>query len=81
VHQELMAAGVRAETDLRNERLSERIKDASAIKCPYILVVGEKEAGEQTVALRERGKKELTTLPLNEFIKRITEEISGRKLQ
>lgn len=77
---ELLESGVRAEADLRNERLSERIKDAASIKCPYILVVGEKEALEQTVALRERGKKELATLPLAEFISRITQEISGRKL-
>lgn len=80
VQAELTAAGVRAEADLRNERLAERIKDASGIKCPYILVVGEKEAGEQTVALRERGKKDVNTLPLKDFIKRITEEIAGRKL-
>ena len=87
VHAELAAAGpvghpaggLRVETDLRDERLSERIKDASAIKCPYILVVGEKEEKENTIALRERGKKEITTLPLAEFIKRIKEEIEQKK--
>ena len=78
IHAQLAAAGMRVETDLRDERLSERIKDASAIKCPYILVAGEKEEKENLVALRERGKRDITTLPLEEFIKRIKQEIDNK---
>jgi len=71
---ELLSSGFRAEADLRNERLSERIKDASHQKIPYILVVGGKEEKDLTVAVRERGKGNTGSSSLENFIKRVTEE-------
>jgi threonyl-tRNA synthetase len=73
-YSELLSKGIRAEIDSRDERLSERIKDASLSKCPYILVVGEKEEKEQTIALRQRAKKDITTISLDDFIKLIKQE-------
>ncbi|MEW6026568.1 MAG: threonine--tRNA ligase [Planctomycetota bacterium] len=79
IYSELLASGIRAKISGRNERLSERIKDATEQKTPYILVVGEKEQKENTVALRERGKREITTLKPDEFIKKIIGEIEQKK--
>ncbi|MFH0889101.1 MAG: threonine--tRNA ligase [Planctomycetota bacterium] len=77
---ELLSSGFRAEADLRNERLSERIKNASNQKIPYILVVGDKEEKDLTVAVRERGKGTTGSCSLESFIKRITEENISRKI-
>ena len=67
----LAAAGVRVELDDRSERLQAKIRDAQLEKIPYMLVVGDKEAAEQTVAVRSRDTKSQEVLSLNEFIKKI----------
>jgi len=67
----LAAAGVRVELDDRSERLQAKIRDAQLEKVPYMLVVGDKEVVEQTVAVRSRDTKKQEVLPLDEFIKKI----------
>src|SRR3546814_6595819 len=57
VAEKLRAAGIRAETDLRNEKINYKVREHSLAKVPNLLVVGRREADEGTVALRELGKE------------------------
>ena len=74
----LDAAGVRAETDLRNEKIGYKIREAQMQKLPYMLVVGDKEKEEGTVAVRTRGGVDLGAMPVDEFIAKITGQIKSR---
>ena len=62
------AAGLRAETDLRPDKISYKIRELSIQKLPYILVVGAKEAEAGNVAVRGRGNLDLGVMPIAEFI-------------
>jgi threonyl-tRNA synthetase len=79
VGERLLAAGIRAETDLRNEKISYKIREAQAEKIPYMLVVGDREVAANTVAVRLRGGKDLGPLPVDECLARIREE-NARKV-
>ncbi len=71
----LKAAGLRVETDLRNEKINYKIRELSADrKIPVIAVVGMKEAEEGKLALRRLGSREQTILSVEEVIKSLTEE-------
>ena len=74
----LDAAKVRVETDLRNEKLGYKIREAQMQKIPYMLVVGDKEAEAGTVSVRTRAGVDLGAMPLDEFMAKIGEEISTR---
>ncbi|MBI4835205.1 MAG: threonine--tRNA ligase [Planctomycetes bacterium] len=67
----LAKVGIRAQADLRNERLSQRIREATNQKIPYMLVVGDKEEADKTVAVRERTKGDLGQIKLDAFIEQI----------
>ena len=68
IAQRLKGEGVRVEVNGRNEPISGRIFDAEARKVPYMLVVGDREAQSGTVAVRERGRKDLGAMPLERFV-------------
>lgn len=70
----LKVAGVRAEMDLRNEKISYKIREHSVSKVPVILVVGKREAAEHTVAVRRLGGKAQEVLKLEEAIANLVEE-------
>ena len=74
----LDAAKVRVETDLRNEKIGYKIREAQLQKIPYMLVVGDKEAEAGTVSVRTRAGVDLGAMPLDEFMDKIGEEISTR---
>ena len=74
----LDASGVRAETDLRNEKIGYKIREAQMQKLPYMLVVGDKEKEAGTVAVRTRGGVDLGAMPVDEFIAKITGQIKSR---
>ena len=74
----LSTAGVRVETDLRNEKIGYKIREAQMQKTPYMLVIGDREAESGAVAVRTRGGEDLGAMPLDEFIERITGEIKSR---
>ena len=74
----LGAAKVRVETDLRNEKIGYKIREAQMQKIPYMLVVGDKEAEAGTVSVRTRAGVDLGAMPLDEFMAKIGEEISTR---
>ena len=78
VAERLGAAGVRVETDLRNEKIGYKIREAQLHKLPYMLVVGDREAESGAVAVRTRGGEDLGAMPLDAFIERVTGEIKSR---
>ena len=63
-----MDAGLRVETDLRNEKIGYKIREHSTAKIPYILAVGGREEEAGTVAIRQLGSSEQTVMPLGEAI-------------
>ena len=65
---QLEAAGIRVETDLRNEKINYKVREHSLQKVPYLLVVGKREADEGTVAIRTLGQDGQRILPLAEAI-------------
>ena len=74
----LDAAGIRAEADLRNEKIGYKIREAQLQKTPYMLVVGDKEAENATVSVRTRAGEDRGAMPLVDFMTDITEEIRTR---
>jgi threonyl-tRNA synthetase len=70
---------IRVEVDDRNEKIGYKIRGAQMEKVPYSLVVGDKEAEAQTVAVRQRGQGEVGTQPIHEFIKHVINEITEKK--
>ncbi len=64
----LRAAGLRVETDARNEKMNSKIRDFALQKTPYILVFGDKEESGTQVNVRTRGKQEQSSMGLDEFI-------------
>ena len=72
-------AGLRIDVDTSNERMQKKIRDAQLQKIPYMLVVGEREAAEGTVAVRLRSGKDLGAMPLEQFIARIKTEAESRQ--
>ncbi len=79
VAEKLAALGVRVETDLRNEKIGYKIREAQMQKLPYMLVVGDREAESGKVAVRTRTGEDLGAMPFEEFAARISEEIKSRK--
>jgi threonyl-tRNA synthetase len=77
--QALQAAGIRAEVDLRDEKLGAKIRDAEVEKVPYMLVVGPRDAEAGTVSVRRKGEGDLGAMPMAAFLERIGEEIRTRK--
>ena len=78
VAEKLEALGIRTETDLRNEKIGYKIREAQLKKVPYMLVVGDKEAEAGAVAVRTRTGEDKGAVALDEFIASITEEIKTR---
>ncbi len=78
VYERLRAAGLRAELDERNESVGRKIREAELRKIPNMLIVGEREAAEQLVALREHGKGDAGSLSVEEFIRLYFDALTAR---
>jgi len=77
----LRTAGVRSMVDERSETLNYKIRDGETHKVPYLAVVGQREADAGTVAVRARGAgKKQEILPVEEFVRRLVEEVRTRSL-
>ena len=74
VRSSLADAGLRAESDLRNERMGFKIREAQMRKTPYMLIVGDREIEANAVGVRLRSGEDLGALQLDELIPRITQE-------
>ena len=71
----LQAAGVRAQADLRNEKITFKIREHSIQKLPYQAIVGDKEVASRTVAVRTRGGVDLGQVPIDAFMARLRSEL------
>ena len=76
VKQQLDASDVRALIDDRNEKVGRKIRDNELKRIPYMVVVGEKEAAEELVAMRKQGGGEQSTMPVKAFIERVKAEVA-----
>ena len=75
------AAGLRVETDLRNEKISYKVREHSVMKVPFILAVGGREAGDGTVALRRLGSNDQQVLDAHEAIAALRDESLAPDIQ
>jgi threonyl-tRNA synthetase len=75
----LKNADIRAEIDDRNEKIGKKIRDTEMAKVPYMLVIGEKEMAESTVAVRRQGKGDLGVKGLDAFTADLAAEIMERR--
>ena len=74
----LQKQGVRVSTDLRNEKITYKIREHSMQKVPYILVVGDKEKANGTIAVRARGNQDLGVMSLADFSVRLAGDIAQK---
>ncbi|MFD0960322.1 threonine--tRNA ligase [Paenibacillus chungangensis] len=75
----LREAGIRVESDLRNEKLGYKIREAQLEKAPYMLVVGENEMNASSVSVRKRGEGDIGSMALVELIALLTKEIDNKE--
>ena len=78
VEAQLKAAGIRAGADLRNEKITYKIREHSLQKLPYQLIVGDKEMQALQVAVRTRGGEDLGAMPVDALLARLREEVAAR---
>jgi threonyl-tRNA synthetase len=74
----LQAAGLRVISDLRNEKITYKIREHSLQKLPYQLIVGDKEQEASTVAVRTRGGEDLGAMSLQDLLARLQAEVAAR---
>ena len=76
ISDELNEQGIRCLLDLRNEKISYKIREHSVSKNPIILALGKKEVEDKTVSIRRLGSEKTETIELNKFIKSIKQEVN-----
>jgi threonyl-tRNA synthetase len=76
---QLKSAGLRVLADLRNEKISYKIREHSLQKLPYQLIVGDREVVSQSVAVRARSGKDLGSMSLEALIARLKSEAAARR--
>ncbi|MFS8976137.1 threonine--tRNA ligase [Cupriavidus necator] len=78
VVQLLQKQGFRAKADLRNEKITYKIREHSLQKIPYLLVVGDKERDANQVAVRARGNVDLGVMPVPAFVERLQHDVASK---
>jgi threonyl-tRNA synthetase len=81
VEAELKSAGLRVETDLRNEKMNGKIRDFANLKTPYILVFGDKEESAGAVSVRTRAKGDQGSMPLADFVARCKQLVATQSTE
>jgi len=81
VEAELLAAGLRVETDARDDKIGYKIREAQVQQVPYMLVLGRKEVEASAVAVRHRRKGDLGQMTLEEFLELISEEVASKTIE
>jgi threonyl-tRNA synthetase len=74
----LRKLGFRVEADLRNEKITYKIREHSVQKLPYILVVGDKERDANTVAVRARGNIDLGVMSIDALVERLQQDVAAK---
>lgn len=80
IEKRLKEKGVRVELDESAESLGKKIRESEKMKVPYMIVVGEKEAEQKKISVRQRGQKDLGQMELTEFADRVKDEIETKKI-
>ncbi len=75
----LKKEGIRVELDSRNEKVGFKIREAQTSKIPYMLVTGDKEIKDKTVAVRKRKEKKTEIMSIEDFLSKLNEEINSKK--
>jgi threonyl-tRNA synthetase len=75
IQKALQDNGIRVETDWRNEKVGYKIRQAQMEKVPYMIVIGAREEENQTVSVRSRKEGDLGSMPIDDFIRKITDDI------
>lgn len=81
LQQRLEASGIRAETDLRNEKIGFKVREAQMMKIPYMVILGDKEAESGNVSLRMRSGETANNIPQQTLIDNLLKEIGDKALQ
>ena len=76
----LRAAGIRVETDLRNEKIGFKIREAQVQKVPYMIVLGDREVEERCTSVRHRSEGDLGSMSVDELVERLKREIAEKKI-
>ena len=76
---EFLEQGIRVDTDIKNETVNNKIRNAEMLHIPYIIVIGDKEEEKKTLAVRARGKKPEFNVKTADFLDKLKKEISERK--
>ncbi len=79
IRRRMKAAGMRVEVDNRNEKMGYKIREAQTQKIPYQLVFGDNEIAENTVTVRRYGSKETLSMPFDEFLAQLEQDIKAYK--
>ena len=79
IRRRMKAAGMRVEVDSRNEKMGYKIREAQTQKIPYQLVFGDNEIAENTVTVRRYGSKETLSMPFDEFLAQLEQDIKEYK--
>ena len=79
IEKQLREAGLRAESDLRREKVGYKIRDGEVQRIPYLLITGDREVESSTVSVRRRNQGDLGAQSVEEFMAAIGEEISARR--
>ncbi len=77
---ELEKYGIRASLDERNEKIGYKIREAHNEKIPYLIIVGDEEGANGTISIRGRGNENASGLKMKDFVERLLEEISTKKI-
>lgn len=78
VSERLVSENIRAEADLRREKLSAKIRDAEIAKVPYMAIIGEREAKSETLSIRKKKEGDIGVVPIAAFVERLKGEIERR---
>ena len=73
--------GFRVESDLRNEKIGKKIREATLEKVPYMLVMGDRDVENGTVSVRTRGGEDLGAMPLDAFAAMLKEEVDSKVIK
>lgn len=78
VQEYLQNRGLRVDSDLRNEKIGFKIREHTLLKVPYLLIVGDQEQGNNSVAVRTRSGEDLGSMSIEQFAERLTSEVGRR---
>ena len=80
INEKLRSMGIRAEVDSRNETVGYKIRSAQLEKIPYMLIIGDKEAEKNVVAVRRRGGVVMGEMSLMEFAEKVLDDVATKRL-